>query len=93
MLRRRVAEVVGDFDTALKSFEDRITGCAPRQRVVSLLTAMMRLAAFIHITRYQHESKQFAHVAQVQYGLRRTTDPALFAAHGHHNAGAPIATR
>jgi hypothetical protein len=75
MLRRRVAEVVGDFDTALKSLEDwdywlraAATGC------VFAYCDDARLAAFIRVHGISM-SQNSLRMLQVQYGLRRTQIP------------------
>ncbi len=75
MLRRRVAEVVGDFDTALKSLEDwdywlraAAAGCVFAYRDDA------RLAAFIRVHGISM-SQNSLRMLQVQYGLRRTQIP------------------
>lgn len=75
MLRRRVVEVVGDFDTALKSLEDwdywlraAAVGC------VFAYCDDVRLAAFIRVHGISM-SQNSLRMLQVQYGLRRTQIP------------------
>lgn len=80
MLRRRVAEVVGDFDTALKSLEDwdywlraAATGC------VFAYCDDARLAAFIRVHGVSM-SQNSLRMLQVQYLLRRIQIPRCLAA-------------